>query len=176
MAVPLSAPPAETSDPLELHRRYWSESLDLDVLALVIVLHGAREALRATSQPVFTRHCLSPAEFDVLATLRRTALPHELTPSALQEAMLITSGGLTKLMLRLETRGLVSRPRRAGDQRLRPIRLLARGRALAEKVMAELHAVTAMQIDAYYTATERRQLTALLARMSPRRSCRERRG
>lgn len=160
------------ADPLDLHRRYWSEALDLDVVAFVVALHGARETLLTTSRPIFVRHRLTPAEFDVLATLRRSPAPHELTPTGLQDAMLITSGGLTKVMLRLEERGLVSRPRRAGDQRVRPVRLLPRGKALAEEVMTQLLAATTGQLNDNYTAAERQQLTALLARLARRRPIR----
>jgi DNA-binding MarR family transcriptional regulator len=54
-------------------------------------------------------HGLSPSELDVLVTLRRSAAPWVLTPSEIQRALLITSGGLTKILQQLEGRGLVTR-------------------------------------------------------------------
>ncbi|MGK9063748.1 MarR family winged helix-turn-helix transcriptional regulator [Stutzerimonas chloritidismutans] len=78
---------------------------------------------------------LTPASFEVLAALRVQPAPHQLTPTDLYEAMLISSGGLTKLVKTLERRGLVTRPFSDDDRRSRPIALTAEGRALAEHAM-----------------------------------------
>ena len=83
----------------------------------------------APGREVFARHSLTPAEFDLLATLRRSPPPRELTPSEVQSLLFITSGGLTKVMDKLEARGLVARSRHAADQRVRPVKLTAAGSA-----------------------------------------------
>ena len=41
--------------------------------------------------------------------LRSVPSPYELTPTELYDAVLLSSGGMTKVLRRLETRGLVSR-------------------------------------------------------------------
>jgi DNA-binding transcriptional ArsR family regulator len=47
--------------------------------------------------------------FDVLAALRRSGTPYELNPTELSRAMLLSSGGMTKRLDRLEAAGLVER-------------------------------------------------------------------
>ncbi|MBI5785953.1 MAG: MarR family transcriptional regulator [Rhodocyclales bacterium] len=162
----LPKPQHPVTDPVEMHRRYWSEGIDLDVVALVLALHRAREAVMAPGRETWVRHGLTPAEFDVLAALRRSPPPRELTPSDIQSLLFITSGGLTKVMAKLETRGLVSRQRHAADQRVRPVKLTARGKRLVEQAMAELMADSASAIRAALTAREIAALTATLAKLT----------
>jgi DNA-binding MarR family transcriptional regulator len=78
---------------------------------------------------------LSPAEFDVLATLRKVASPYELTPTELQQAVVITSGGLTKVLHQLEARDLVARAVDAEDRRSKRVRLTRTGKTLIERAM-----------------------------------------
>lgn len=154
------------TDPLETHRLYWSENLDLDTIALTVRLHRAHERVMAPGREVFARHGLSPAEFDLLATLRRSPPPRQLTPSEIQNLLFITSGGLTKVMSRLETRGLVSRPLHATDQRVRPVRLTLQGKRLVERTMAELMNESSAAIRTALTTTEIAYLTMTLAKLA----------
>lgn len=154
-----------TAELIDLHRRHWHEGGDLEVAAAIMALHRADDALRALAKSVWTRHGLTPAEFDVLATLRRSKPPRQLTPSEIQEAMLITSGGLTKAMASLEGKGLIARSRSEADQRVRPVKLCAAGKRLAERVMAELTAVTAAPVRSLLQPKELQVLTDLLGRL-----------
>lgn len=155
------------TDPLEMHRQYWSEGLDLDAIALTFRLHRAHESILAPGREIFARHGLSPAEFDLLATLRRSPPPRQLTPSEVQSLLLITSGGLTKVMDKLEARGLVERPRHASDQRVRPVKLTVAGKRLVEKAMAEVMAASTARLRGALAPGELEQLTALLGKLAP---------
>lgn len=155
------------TDPLAMHRQYWSEGVDLDAVALLLRLQRAHERLMAPGRDVFARHGLTPAEFDVLATLRRSPPPWQLTPSEVQSLLFITSGGLTKVMDKLEARGLVARSRQAADQRVRPVKLTAAGKRLVEKAMAELMAASTAQLRGALKVKEMAQLTALLGKLAP---------
>lgn len=155
------------TDPIEMHRQYWAEGIDLGVTALILTLHRAHEAVLAPGRETWSKHGLTPAEFDVLATLRRTPPPRELTPSDIQGRLAITSGGLTKVMQKLEARGLVARSRDAADQRIRPVRLTAAGKRLVEKAMADLMAGSAATIRAALSKREMRMLTEWLGRLVP---------
>jgi DNA-binding MarR family transcriptional regulator len=77
-------------------------------------------------------HGLTVAEHDVLATLRRQGKPFELTPGRLSAELLLTTGGTSNVLRRLEERGLVRRATVAGDGRARSVRLSAAGARLAE--------------------------------------------
>jgi DNA-binding MarR family transcriptional regulator len=159
-------PQHPVTDPVEMHQRYWSDNMDLDTVALVFALHRASEAVMAPSREVWTRHDLTPAEFDVLATLRRSPPPRELTPSDIRSLLLVTSGGLTKIMAALEARGLVSRSRSHADQRIRPIRLTPSGKRLVEAAMADVMASSPPRIRNALNARELAKLTELLDKLA----------
>jgi DNA-binding MarR family transcriptional regulator len=77
-------------------------------------------------------------EFEVLITLRGVAPPYEMIPTELYPAILISSGGLTKVLNALQERGFVTRAEGTADKRSKPVRLTAKGRTLAERVMADV--------------------------------------
>jgi predicted dehydrogenase len=58
-----------------------------------------------------------PGEFDVLATLRRSGDPYMLSPTRLYEAAMISSGGMTNRLDRLERAGLIERRPDPSDRR-----------------------------------------------------------
>ncbi len=144
----------------------WSESHAPDTLPLILHLHSAREMTLVRARPIWARHKLTPAEFDVLATLRNAPPPHQLTPSQLQDCLLITSGGLSKVMRQLEARTLVLRSQDPHDQRVKPIRLTPAGRVLIEQAMADVAATADAWIRSILDAQEIATLTALLQRLA----------
>jgi DNA-binding MarR family transcriptional regulator len=58
---------------------------------------------------VFAEHGLSRDAFDVLAALRRSGPPYELSPTDLYYRLMRTSGAVTNRLHRLESAGLVAR-------------------------------------------------------------------
>jgi DNA-binding MarR family transcriptional regulator len=92
---------------------------------------------------------LSRWSFDVLAGLRRSGAPYRLSPNALLENLMITSGTMTNRIDQLERAGLVERQLNPSDRRSVWISLTARGLALID------HAVTA------HIANEQRMLSTL---------------
>lgn len=63
---------------------------------------------------------LSKAEYDILSTLRSVGAPYRLRPSELAERILMTSGGISNALRRLEGRGLVGRATDPADARSSP--------------------------------------------------------
>ncbi len=51
--------------------------------------------MRDRLTPFFMEHGLQSGEFDVLATLRRSGAPYEITPTRLYESAMLSSGGMT---------------------------------------------------------------------------------
>jgi DNA-binding MarR family transcriptional regulator len=80
-------------------------------------------------------HELSYSDFDVLATLRRSGHPFELTPTELQQSVLLTSGAMTACLRRLEDAQLITRRGDAEDGRRSSAKLSRRGQALVEKLI-----------------------------------------
>jgi DNA-binding MarR family transcriptional regulator len=111
------------------------------------------------------RHGLGFTEFEVLVALRSVSPPHELTPTELYGAILISSGGLTKVMRGLESRGLVTRVNHEADGRSRPVRLTPEGRALAERMMAEVQAADGALLSVGLSPQEIECLIALLRKL-----------
>ena len=75
---------------------------------------------------------LSYSDYDVIATLRRAGSPYELSPTELGRRVLLTSGGLTACLRRLETAGLVSRRGVPEDRRRLLAQLTPKGFDLIE--------------------------------------------
>jgi len=115
--------------------------------ACAIMVQRFAALLQANARSALAPHGLSFTEFETLATLRSSPTPHELNPTALYDALLISSGGLTKVLKSLEERGLVARPERLGDRRKRPIALTATGRRLAEAAMTSVQAADAAKLE-----------------------------
>ena len=143
----------------------WDSALDPQVVPLFLHLQWAHARSLQGMRPLLLRHGLSAAEFDVLATLRNALSPYEMTPSQIQQEMVITSGGLTKLMLQLEARGLVERLQFQDDRRVKPLRLTEPGRQLIEAAMHDMLTVSGSWIRSALSSPEIAQLTDLLKRL-----------
>lgn len=155
----------DLTDPVAMHCKYWPATFNGELMPLMVALHRVYATKTARSNAIFSRHNLCPAEFDVLASLRRTAPPHELTPSDVQRSVIITSGGLTKVLRQLETRGLVIRSTNASDRRIKPIRLSPSALPIIEQTMQELIADATTWIKNTLTERELTQVSALLGKL-----------
>jgi DNA-binding MarR family transcriptional regulator len=114
--------------------------------------------------PVMARFHLQPGEFDVLATLRRSGAPYALTPTALYETTMMSSGGMTARIDRLEKAGLVERRRHPTDRRGTLVALTRKGRALIDEAY-DAHVANEVALLSALTRAEQRELDALLAKL-----------
>lgn len=87
------------------------ERPDLDFSPLQVLSRVARLAkhLDRARRTAFTRSDLDSWEFDVLSALRRAGAPFRLSPKALLQQTLVSSGTMTNRIDRLVERGLVER-------------------------------------------------------------------
>lgn len=118
----------------------------------------------ARAQEALAGFNLTVGEFDILATLRRSAPPHVLTPTELQRSLLITSGGLTKLLYQLEAGGLVNRSVQEQDKRSKLAHLTPKGKKVAEKAMKAIQGVTGEWLGEALSQRELEQLKNLLGK------------
>ncbi|NEE02870.1 MarR family winged helix-turn-helix transcriptional regulator [Phytoactinopolyspora halotolerans] len=116
---------------------------------------------------------LTHAEFEVLAALRRAGEPYRRKPRDLARDLVLTSGGISNVLLRLETAGLIRRTPDPDDARGRHVELTAAG---LEKARDAVRGATQAQVDAMTTvppATARAAADALrdvsLSLRAPRR-------
>jgi DNA-binding MarR family transcriptional regulator len=105
----------------------------------------------------FAQHGIESWMYDVLATLRRSGAPYELTAGALVRQTMVTTGAITNRIDRLESHGLVTRTRSTHDRRKVNVRLTPRGLRLVDEVVAT-HMATEREILAGLDADARAQL------------------
>src|SRR3954452_8262905 len=92
----------------ELVQAWRRERPDLDSSPMEVLSRVTRLAhyLDRQRRTAFARHQLEPWEFDVLAALRRSGDPYQLSPGRLLRETMVTSGTMTNRVDRLVGRGL----------------------------------------------------------------------
>ena len=107
---------------------------------------------------------LTVSAMDVLLALRRSGEPYRLTPSDLAAVSLLTSGGVTFRLDKLQEAGLIRRVPSTQDRRVVWAELTDEGVALADEVVAAHIANEHRLVDAL-DADDVATLRALLARL-----------
>lgn len=145
----------------------WRTQLpDLDPSPLLVL--GRIERLAALCDPLlrppFAAAGLASGDFDVLAALRRSAPPHEMSHGELARATLVTPGGVTKRIDRLTAAGLVTKTRDPADARGRRVALTRAGQRLSDKLIRAHMANEAALLGAL-DDNEQRHLASLLSKL-----------
>ncbi len=154
----------KTSDDIDRIVAQWNrERPDLDVapMALIGRLGRLREKIVREQEKVFARFGLNSAGFDVLATLRRHGSPYALSPGALMDSMMITSGTVTNRIDQLEKAGLVSRGQNPDDRRSMIVALTPEGLALVNRAVTA-HVENQHRMVAHLRLVEREALNTLM--------------
>lgn len=141
-------------DPIdEIRARLAVLHPDLDTSGFAVtgrILRLARVILRLREEHL-ERYDLNQGDFDVLATVRRTEGNIGVKPRRLLESVLITSGGLTKRLDRLEEADLISRHPDPDDRRGTLVRLTTEGRDAIDNALPTLleaeHALVDSALD-----------------------------
>ncbi len=142
----------------------WArERPDVDVAPQAVIgrLHRLAGALTQELVPVFQRHGLGEGDFDVLAALRRAGSPFERTAGELAATTMVTTGGMTKRLDRLEAAGLLVRRPSPYDGRGRVVALTDRGRELVDRAFTE-HMANERRLLDLLDPEQARQLEGLL--------------
>lgn len=93
---------------------------------LVLAQHLERSVNHALAD-----HGLTLGQFDILATLRRQP-DHKLTPTQLMQSVMLSSGGMTNRLDRLEQAGWIRREADPSDRRGIVVALTKKGRTLID--------------------------------------------
>jgi DNA-binding MarR family transcriptional regulator len=146
----------------EIIRQWAAVRPELDVSAMSVFgpLHRAFLLYRLQIGDVFERHGTNEAGFDVLASLRRSPDMRR-TAGELAAETLVTTGGLTLRVKRLEEAGLVERERDPADARVVYVTLTEAGRRLVDEV-ADAHFANEQQMLGRLSAAQRERLAELL--------------
>ena len=145
-------------------RRRETPDVPLDGMEVFARARRLTDLSRRWIEAAFKRHDLDTGAFDVLATLQRTGPPYELRPTDLFRELMMSSGGLTDRLDRLEGKGLVERLRSEHDQRSVVVRLTALGLRVIRKAFADdMHVENDLLTS--LDDTERMQLASLLRKL-----------
>ncbi|MER9881767.1 MULTISPECIES: MarR family transcriptional regulator [unclassified Mesorhizobium] len=147
--------------------QWKKERPDLDVSPMAVLgrLNEAASLIaRERLAPLFASYGLQSGEFDVLATLRRSGPPYALTPTALYEATMVTSGAMTNRLDRLEKSGLIKRGPHPDDRRGIVVQLTEKGLALIDEAVAA-HVANEHQILSGLARSEQIMLARLLEKL-----------
>lgn len=107
---------------------------------------------------------------DVLAMLRRSGPPYKLSAGELTHHSLITSGGVSQRLRKLESAGMIRRHIDNADRRRIDVELTAQGMKLIDSVVADLMDHEKKLLDTLPEPDQdelRRTLKLLLARFEP---------
>jgi DNA-binding MarR family transcriptional regulator len=149
----------------EILRQWARERPDLDVSPMAIIGRISRieRKVDPVLAPVFRKFGLERWSFDVLATLRRSGYPYELTPTQLFSSLMLTSGAITHRSDELVKAGLVQRRRDPDDRRGVRVKLTKSGLAKINKAVAA-HVENERRILRHLSRQERSLLITLLRR------------
>lgn len=142
----------------------WPEAVS-PVSKLMIRTYRLSRLIGENASAQAARHGLTLTEFEVLAALRSRPPPHELTPTDLYDGVLISSGGLTKVLTALDRAGLIARSESKSDRRSKPVRLTPRGRTIIGRAMQDVQRSDGALIFGGLSATEVAALTTLLQKL-----------
>lgn len=136
---------------------------DLDTRAMEVFgrIHRLSRAMGDRVERVYAPYGISRGEFDVLATLRRAGEPYTLSPRQLSSTLMLTTGGMTGRLDKLERAALLRRSPDPHDRRGLQVTLTDKGLAVIDEAVT---AGLATQTQALSTLTPNRstQLADLL--------------
>lgn len=136
--------------------------LELGSMALIARLKRCSQLIGPKLDSVYQAFDLSAGDFDVLATLRRAGLPYCLSPTALFDSLLLTSGTMTHRLKRLEARGLIERLPNPADARSLLVQLTGQGLDVIDRAVSA-HVANEDRILQRLDPSSRTQLEAGLA-------------
>ncbi|MFH7597305.1 MarR family transcriptional regulator [Streptomyces racemochromogenes] len=112
---------------------------DLDTTPMAVFgrIYRIAKAMGDAVERAYNRHGMSRGEFDVIATLRRSGSPYTLSPRELSATLMLTTGGMTGRLDKLEKAGLLTRSPDPNDRRGLQVTLTDRGLALVDEAVAD---------------------------------------
>ncbi|WP_411030708.1 MarR family winged helix-turn-helix transcriptional regulator [Spongiimicrobium sp. 3-5] len=157
----------ETTDLLDTLVLEWKEERpDLNASPMLVVgrILKMGKILEKRASLALQDSNIHYTDLDVLATLRRSGKPFELTPTQLMQSVLITSGAMTALLDRLMKLGLIYRAQDPSDGRIKRAGLTKKGLKIIDKAI-ETRFNEASEAIAIFNKEENETLATLLKKM-----------
>jgi len=120
-----------------LVKDWEKERPELDVSSMEVVgrLLKLGKVLEKRAEQSLKGTGIHYTDLDVLATIRRSGVPYELTPKQLMKSVLITSGAMTALLDRLTRLNLISRAPDEKDGRIKKAVLTEKGKVVIDEAI-----------------------------------------
>jgi len=143
------------------------ERPDLDFSPLQVLSRVGRLAkhLDRARRAAFTASGLDSWEFDVLSALRRAGSPYQLSPKALLQQTLVSSGTMTNRIDRLVERGLVERRGDPNDGRGILVTMTPTGQTRVDAAISQLLAAES-ELLGNLSGPDRERIATLLRKLS----------
>lgn len=157
----------KNNDSIDILIHEWKrERPELDVSAMPVVgrILKLGKILEKRASKALREHGLYYTDLDVLATLRRSGKPFELTPTQLMQSVLITSGAMTALLDRLVKLDLIYRSQDQKDGRIKLAGLTKKGIEIIDKAI-EVRFGEADNAVSVFNQAEKEQLSTLLKKL-----------
>ncbi|MFF9522901.1 MarR family winged helix-turn-helix transcriptional regulator [Streptomyces achromogenes] len=146
---------AQPTDPVDTIVEQWARVRpDLDTRAMEVFgrIFRLSRAMGDRMERAYRPYGISRGEFDVLATLRRSGEPYTLSPRELSATLMLTTGGTTGRLDKLERAGLLHRSPDPHDRRGLKVTLTEEGLRLIDEAVGaglaeESAALTALDAE-----------------------------
>jgi DNA-binding MarR family transcriptional regulator len=158
-------PRADRKDPVDAIIEQWAAVRpDLDTRAMEVFgrVYRLARAMGDRTEKAYARFGISRGEFDVLATLRRAGEPYTLSPRQLSATLMLTTGGMTGRLDKLERAGLLRRSPDPHDRRGLQVTLTGEGLTLIDEAVGAGLEVQTEALDAALDGERADQLAGLL--------------
>lgn len=155
------------TDAVDAITEQWAvQRPELDTLAMAVFgrVYRIARAMGDRMEVEYLRYGIGRGEFDVLGTLRRAGAPYTLSPRELSATLMLTTGGMTGRLDKLERAGLLVRAPDPHDRRGLRVSLTEQGIDVVDKALAAGLAVQQAALSAL-GAQEAEELSDLLRRL-----------
>ncbi|WP_329178881.1 MarR family winged helix-turn-helix transcriptional regulator [Streptomyces sp. NBC_01477] len=155
------------ADAVDAITEQWAaQRPELDTLAMAVFgrVYRVARAMGDRMEAEYLRYGIGRGEFDVLGTLRRAGEPYTLSPRELSATLMLTTGGMTGRLDKLERAGLLVRAPDPHDRRGLRVTLTERGIAVVDEALVAGLAVQRAALAALDPG-EAEALAALLRRL-----------
>jgi len=156
---------SEINDSVSVSIEQWAEvapGLDVSPMQVFGRIHQIFIKYQAELARVFSAHGINAASFGALAVLYRAGEPYRMTVTRISKETLVSSGGITLRLDRLEEAELIVRDRDREDRRLVYAQLTEKGLQVVRAAAVD-HFTNEARLLAGMSDGDREQLARLLA-------------
>ena len=147
--------------------KQWNqERPDIDVASMELIgrFKKVDQFFQIAMAKTFSKHNLNAANFDVLATLRRSGSPFALSPNDLITSTMVTSGTMTNRIDQLTKSGLVERVKNPNDARSVVVSLTKVGFEVIDSILSD-HIETQDKLVSCLSQDEKKQFNTVLRKL-----------